>query len=303
MNMIIETTDLTFKFDKTTVVNSLSLHVPNGSIYGFLGPNGAGKTTTIKLLLSLLEVQQGSIEIFGLNIKQHRTQILSKIGSLIEQPAIYAHLTGRENLINRAIQLRLPQARVAVMLELVNLTSAADKKSGNYSLGMKQRLGIALAMISDPELLILDEPTNGLDPNGIIEVRELLVNLVTNHGKTVFLSSHLLSEVERMATHVGIINFGKLHFQGSIKDLRDVSQPKVFIETNDIADAANLLKRNGYEIADVEDGHLSINYKSEKDTAQVNLLLNQNNHEVYSIYKDQKDLEELFLEITQTPGK
>jgi len=301
--MVIETKDLTFKFDTTMVVNSLSLQVPEGSIYGFLGPNGAGKTTTIKLLLSLLEVQQGSIEIFGLNLQQHRTTILSKIGSLIEQPAIYAHLTGRENLINRAIQLRLPQARVAMMLDLVKLTSAADKKSGNYSLGMKQRLGIALAMISDPELLILDEPTNGLDPNGIIEMRELLINLVTNHGKTVFLSSHLLAEVERMATHVGIINYGELRFQGEIKDLRDISRPKIIIETDHTADAANLLKKNGHEILEVENDHLSINYQSKKGTAQVNLLLNQNDHEVYSIYKDQKDLEQLFLEITQNPRK
>jgi ABC-type multidrug transport system ATPase subunit len=301
--MVIETKDLTFKFDTTTVANSLSLQVPEGSIYGFLGPNGAGKTTTIKLLLSLLELQQGSIEIFGLNLKQHRTTILSKIGSLIEQPAIYAHLTGRENLINRAIQLRLPQARVAIMLDLVKLTPAADKKAGNYSLGMKQRLGIALAMISDPELLILDEPTNGLDPNGIIEMRELLINLVTNHGKTVFLSSHLLAEVERMATHVGIINYGELRFQGEIKDLRDISRPKIIIETNDTADAANLLKKNGHEILEVENDYLSINYQSKKGTAQVNLLLNQNDHEVYSIYKDQKDLEQLFLEITQNPRK
>jgi len=301
--MVIETKDLTFKFDTTTVVNSLSLQVPEGSIYGFLGPNGAGKTTTIKLLLSLLEVQQGSIEIFGLNLKQHRTTILSKIGSLIEQPAIYAHLTGRENLINRAIQLRLPQARVAIMLDLVKLTPAADKKAGNYSLGMKQRLGIALAMISDPELLILDEPTNGLDPNGIIEMRELLINLVTNHGKTVFLSSHLLAEVERMATHVGIINYGELRFQGEIKDLRDISKPKIIIETDHTADAANLLKKNGHEILEVENDYLSINYQSKKGTAQVNLLLNQHEHEVYSIYKDQKDLEQLFLEITQNPRK
>jgi ABC-2 type transport system ATP-binding protein len=301
--MVIETKDLTFKFDKTTVVNSLSLQVPEGSIYGFLGPNGAGKTTTIKLLLSLLEVQHGSIEIFGLNLIQNRTKILSKIGSLIEQPAIYAHLTGRENLNNRAIQLRLPKARAAKMLDLVRLTSAADKKSGNYSLGMKQRLGIALAMISDPELLILDEPTNGLDPNGIIEMRELLINLVTNHGKTVFLSSHLLSEVERMATHVGIINLGELRFQGEIKELRNLSKPKLIIETNDTADAANLLKKNGYEITGVENDHLVIDYQSNKINAQVNLLLTQNDHEIYSIYKDQKDLEQLFLEITQNPHK
>jgi ABC-type multidrug transport system ATPase subunit len=198
--MVINTNGLTFNFGSQTVVKELSLQVPEGSIYGFLGPNGAGKTTTIKLLLNLLQTQEGGIEIFGFDFKTHRTEILSQVGSLIEQPAIYAHLTGRENLINRAI--------------LLHLTQAANKKAGNYSLGMKQRLGIALALLSDPKLLILDEPTNGLDPNGIIEIRELLKKLVSEHKKTVFISSHLLGEIERMATHVGIINNGQLLFQG-----------------------------------------------------------------------------------------
>lgn len=301
--MIIETKDLTFRFDRDLVVDSLSLQVPEGSIYGFLGPNGAGKTTTIKLLLSLLEIQQGNIHLFGLDIKQHRIEILAKIGSLIEQPAIYGHLTGRENLINRAILLRLPQTKVGEMLELVKLTFAADRKAKNYSLGMKQRLGIALAMISDPSLLILDEPTNGLDPNGIIEIRELLVRLATDHKKTVFLSSHLLGEVERMATHVGIINYGQLLFQGRINDLKDMSQWAIYIRTEHTADAANLLKRNGHNIVSVEKDYLSITYQSDAATARVNQLLVHDGHEIYSIYKEQKDLEKLFLDITQKPRR
>src|SRR6185437_5640089 len=181
--MVIDTEGLSFNFGSQTVVKSLSLQVPEGSIYGFLGPNGAGKTTTIKLLLNLLKTQEGSIHIFDKELQSNRIEILSQIGSLIEQPAIYLHLSGKENLLNRALLLEIPAKRVDDMLDLVHLTSAANKKAGQYSLGMKQRLGIALALLPDPKLLILDEPTNGLDPNGIIEVRELLIKLVTKHNK------------------------------------------------------------------------------------------------------------------------
>src|SRR5476651_10175 len=254
--MVISTTDLTFTFGDQTVVKSLSLQVPEGSIYGFLGPNGAGKTTTIKLLLNLLQTQQGSIHIFDQELKSNRIKILSQIGSLIEQPAIYLHLSGRENLLNRALLLQIPARRVNDMLDLVHLTDAANKKAGQYSLGMKQRLGIALALLSDPKLLILDEPTNGLDPNGIIEIRELLMRLVKEHSKTVFISSHLLAEIERMATHVGIINRGELLFQGSIEELSALSQPLVQIETDNTVDAANLLKSHKFDVTDVNDQYL-----------------------------------------------
>ncbi len=300
--MVIKTEGLTFNFGNQTVVKNLSLQVPEGSIYGFLGPNGAGKTTTIKLLLNLLKTQEGNIEIFGQQFSSHRKQILSQIGSLVEQPAIYAHLTGKENLCNRAILLQIAESRVDEMLDLVHLTHAAHKKAGNYSLGMKQRLGIALALLSDPKLLILDEPTNGLDPNGIIEIRELLIKLVLEHKKTVFISSHLLAEIERMATHVGIINNGQLLFQGSIKDLREISQPLVNIEAENAIDAANLLTKNGYTVVEVDDNHLSVVYQSKQKTGEINTLLNKNGYVVYSIHKTQKDLEALFLDITQTPA-
>lgn len=298
--MVIDTTRLTFNFGKQTVVKSLSLQVPEGSIYGFLGPNGAGKTTTIKLLMNLLQIQEGSIHIFGKELKSNRIEILSQIGSLIEQPAIYAHLTGRENLLNRALLLQIPKNRVDEMLNLVHLTQAANKKAGQYSLGMKQRLGIALALLSDPKLLILDEPTNGLDPNGIIEVRELLIRLVKEHGKTVFVSSHLLLEVERMATHVGIINFGELLFQGSISELQSLSKPLVQIEINNSADAANFLKRNNYEVSDADSEYIYLPYTGKQQMAEINALLNRADYMVYSINKQQKDLEKLFLSITQS---
>lgn len=171
----IETVDLNFKFGNQVVIKNLSLQVPKGSIYGFLGPNGAGKTTTIKILLNLLKSPADKVFVFGKEINHNRIAILKKVGALVEQPAIYGHLSGRENLINRCILLGISKRKAAEMLQLVDLTAAANKKAKEYSLGMKQRLGIALALISDPEMLLLDEPTNGLDPNGIIEIRNLML--------------------------------------------------------------------------------------------------------------------------------
>ena len=297
--MVIRTEGLSFSFGSQQVVKSLSLQVPEGSIYGFLGPNGAGKTTTIKMLLNLLQTDEGSIFVFEQELQTNRISILSKIGSLIEQPALYAHMSGRENLVNRAMLLSVKEARVDEMLALVKLTAAANKKAGQYSLGMKQRLGIALALLGDPKLLILDEPTNGLDPNGIIEIRELLMRLVKDHGKTVFISSHLLAEIERMATHVGIINNGELLFQGSVKDLEAISQPQVFIETDNSVDAANLLKRNDYTVTDINNDSLTVPFTSRKQMGDINGLLNLNGITVFAINKQHKDLENLFLSITQ----
>jgi ABC-2 type transport system ATP-binding protein len=297
--MVIRTDRLSFHFGDQQVVKAVSLEVPQGSIYGFLGPNGAGKTTTIKLLLNLLHAENGTIQIFDKDLQNNRIEILSQIGSLIEQPAIYGHLTGKENLCNRALLLQVPAEKVDEMLELVRLKAAANKKASQYSLGMKQRLGIALALLSDPKLIILDEPTNGLDPNGIIEVRQLLLRLVKEQGKTVFVSSHLLAEIERMATHVGIINHGELVFQGTIEELSGLSKPLVQIELDNGVDAANLLTRSGYTVNDVRDNTIFLPYTSKGDTGKLNALLNQHNYMVYSIGKVQKDLENLFLDITQ----
>jgi ABC-type multidrug transport system ATPase subunit len=295
--MVIQTQGLSFSFGNQQVVKSLSLQVPAGSIYGFLGPNGAGKTTTIKMLLNLLQTGEGSIHIFGQELQTNRISILSQIGSLIEQPAIYHHLTGKENLMNRALLLQVNEARVDEMLKLVQLTAAANKKAGQYSLGMKQRLGIALALLNDPKLLILDEPTNGLDPNGIIEIRELLMKLVST-GKTVFISSHLLAEIEKMATHVGIINNGELMFQGTIHDLQNISQPLINIETDNTVDAANLLKRHNFTVTDIDNDRLYVPFTSKQQVGEINTLLVQNNITVFGINKQHKDLEKLFLDIT-----
>jgi ABC-type multidrug transport system ATPase subunit len=296
--LVIETKNLSYHFGANQVLDNVSLKVESGSIYGFLGPNGAGKTTTIKILLNLLHSDSQKVYLFGKEFSNNRIGILSKIGSLIEQPAIYHHLSGRENLINRARLLQIPIIKVDEMLKLVDLTESADKKAGKYSLGMKQRLGIGLALLPDPELLILDEPTNGLDPNGIIEIRNLLRKLVFEMGKTVFISSHMLSEVEKMVTHLGIINHGKLLFQGSLEELHKISKQQIRIQVSDPDKAKKLLSENGYP-TDLLAEILCTPYVSKEQTAEINSILVKNNHKVYSLSQSQENLEHLFLSITK----
>ena len=297
--LVIETRNLNYHFDQQKVINDLSLQVKKGSIYGFLGPNGAGKTTTIKILLNLLKSPADSVFLFGKEINTHRIEILKRLGALVEQPAIYAHLSGRENLVNRCILLNLNKSKATDLLQLVGLTHAAHKKARAYSLGMKQRLGIALALISDPELLMLDEPTNGLDPNGIIEIRNLMIDLATNHGKTILVSSHLLGEIERTATHVGIINKGSLLFQGTIAELQNLSKPALEISINDADGAIELLASKSYQATCLSHEKISLPYISNEDSANVNTLLVQNGFRVSGIFPVRKDLEHLFLDITK----
>ncbi|MGN8056984.1 ABC transporter ATP-binding protein [Pedobacter sp. 22163] len=299
-NYAIETVGLNFNFGNQVIVKDLSLQVPKGSIYGFLGPNGAGKTTTIKILLNLLKSPSDQVFIFGKEINSNRIATLKRIGALVEQPAIYGHLTGKENLVNRCILLGIKKSKADEMLSLVGLTEAANKKANKYSLGMKQRLGIAQALISDPELLLLDEPTNGLDPNGIIEVRNLMIDLATKHQKTILVSSHLLAEIERTATHVGIINKGQLLFQGTINELHLLSKPMLEIEVDNIENASSLLTKSGYEIMAKTDRIITIPFTSSQKSGELNTLLIQNGFTVSSLYQQRKDLENLFLDITKT---
>lgn len=297
--LIIETRNLNYHFGAQKVVDSLSLKVQKGSIYGFLGPNGAGKTTSIKILLNLLKSPKDSVFLFGKELNSNRIPSLKRLGALVEQPAIYSHLSGKENLINRCLILGLKKSKATEILELVGLSDAANKQAGKYSLGMKQRLGIGLALLSDPELLILDEPTNGLDPNGIIEIRNLMIKLTRNQGKTILVSSHLLSEVEKMATHVGIINKGKLLFQGTIEELHDLSKPTIEIEVSDAAVAADFLGKHGYPVQSSTDKKISLQYTSAEESGKINTLLVQNGFTVTSLYPLRKDLENLFLDITK----
>ncbi len=232
MDYIITTEQLTKKYKNFTSVNNVSLHIRKGSIYGFLGPNGAGKSTTMKMLLGLTAPTKGNFTIDGKQFPGDRIAILKEIGSFIEAPSFYANLTGRENLdIIRRI-LGLPKAKVEDALELVGLTEFGDRLAKKYSLGMKQRLGLAGALLGRPPILILDEPTNGLDPSGIHEIRNLVKSLPDLYDCTVLISSHMLSEIELIADDIGILNHGQLLFEGSMNDLRQYALQSGFAADN-----------------------------------------------------------------------
>lgn len=288
--------NLSYRFSKNTkTLDDVSIHVPQGSIYGFLGPNGAGKTTTIRLLLGLLKKQEGEIKLFGKDFHQNRNEILGKVGSLIESPSIYAHLTAHENLRLYAKILSVGEDRITEVLNYVGLSDVRSKKAGKFSLGMKQRLGIAISLLHSPELLILDEPTNGLDPNGIIEIRNLLLNLNKEQGVTIFVSSHLLAEIEKMASHVGIIHHGKMIFEGTMTELKDQQKKEsVFFEVDQPARAESIAIQ--YEVILTEGG--IILPKGDKDRiADLNALLVQSGIRVFGISSANVDLEATFIKL------
>lgn len=244
MKPVISTDSLTKEYGKKTVVNQLDLNVPAGSIYGFLGPNGAGKSTTMKLLLGLIKPTRGKMYILGKEVNHaNRLPILAKTGSLIESPAYYGHLTGRENLQIICTLKNVPEKEIDRALDIVRMSGQQDKKVKHYSLGMKQRLGLAAALIGSPRLLLLDEPTNGLDPAGIQEMRDLICTLPARYGITVVVSSHLLSEIDQMATHVGIIDQGQLIFQDSLQALHEHSRSRLILSTDNDRKALEVLRR------------------------------------------------------------
>lgn len=295
----IKTSDLSFGFSKDRpVVKELNMQIPKGSIYGFLGPNGAGKTTTIRLLLDLLPASSGAVKVFGKYLRDQRSLILSRIGALIETPSLYEHLTGLDNLKVTANLRSIRKERIWQVLEMVGLGSEAGKHVHNYSLGMKQRLGLATALLSGLDLLILDEPTNGLDPNGIIEIRELLRELNVKHGVTILVSSHLLSEVERLVSHVGIIGQGKMLFQGSLKELRQISRDKAVIEidTDDNALALEILLEEHQPVVNAGE-LLEVQYVDNGHLARLITLLTTAGLRVNRAQLVEGSLEETFLSI------
>ena len=296
---VIQTTNLSYSFSNgNRTLDNVNLLVPKGSIYGFLGPNGAGKTTTLRLLLGLLRNQHGELKIFGKDFQPNRIEILGRLGSLIEQPSLYLHLSARENMeIYRRIY-KVPKERVDEVLKIVQLDQTGKKKARQFSLGMKQRLSIAIALLHQPELLILDEPTNGLDPNGIIEMRELIRKLNREHNTTVIVSSHILNEVEKMATHVGIIHNGRMLFQGTLTELQAMKVKQAFLEleTSDNEKAFSLLK-DKFEVKQHET-RLVMPYRDKKETAAINHQLVHEGISVYALHPQQNDLEQLFIDIT-----
>ncbi|MEH7343232.1 ABC transporter ATP-binding protein [Bacillus sp. JJ1532] len=294
---IIETNELTKKFKNRYAVETVNLQIKQGEIYGFLGPNGAGKTTTIRMLLGLAKPSYGSIRIFGKDMKKEKLSVLKKIGSLVEYPSYYGHLTAYENLEAIRILLDAPKSRIEEVLRIVRLSKEAKRPVKGFSLGMKQRLGIAAALLGNPELLILDEPTNGLDPSGILEIRELIKSMPKEHGMTILVSSHLLSEIDQMATKVGIISKGKMIFQDSIETLRQRSQSKISLKVNDTEQAWRMLLSKGIQ-AEMENKQLYLPYSSDSHVSTVIHELVNSRFSVYRVQEEKKSLEEIFLELT-----
>lgn len=297
MNQIISTHNLSKRYGDTYRVKSVNLTVNEGDIYGFLGPNGAGKSTTLKMILGLARPTDGKVTVFGKDLGANRRLILNQTGSLIESPSYYGHLTGLENM--RVIQrLRdVPDKNVTEALKIVRLEKQKDKKVGQYSLGMKQRLGIAMALLSFPKLLVLDEPTNGLDPAGIGEIRELIKSLPQRYEMTVLISSHLLSEIEQMATSVGIINDGIMMFQGSMEVLKNKNRPTIMVKTQNNKLAQELLFQKGFSPTQHGD-FLVFESLTDGQVAQANRNLVSANIDVLRIEEHKKNLESIFLDIT-----
>ena len=246
MQTVIETKALCKQYGPHTAVDHVELHVPQGCVYGFIGPNGAGKSTTMKMLLGLIHPTAGRVRLLGQELtEKSRLPLLRQTGSLIEAPAGYLHLTAQENLAIVADLKGVPHKDIGRVLDIVHLTQDRNRRVGQYSLGMKQRLGIAMALLGSPKLLILDEPTNGLDPAGIQEMRALIRNMPAATGATVLISSHLLGEMEQMVEQVGIIDHGHILFEGPLTELQRHSRGNVTLRLLDPAKAAPILRANG----------------------------------------------------------
>jgi ABC-type multidrug transport system ATPase subunit len=302
---IIQTFGLTRRFGNLVAVDQIDLRVPRGSVYSFLGPNGAGKTTTIRMLLGLIRPDAGKVALFGSTFPEERLAILRRIGSLVESPSLYPHLTGWENLevIRRMTGGKRTQIERA--LSIVRMEEHAHRRVAQYSTGMRQRLGLAIALLGQPDLLILDEPTNGLDPAGIHEIRKLIRQLPQQEGMTVFVSSHLLSEVEQIAAHtecahIGIIDRGEMIFQGTPDQLRARYQDHVSLVTDRLQEAEQFLTKSGWPVAYGGNRHLTVQVNGFSDAALLNAQLVQAGINVYHLSLEQPSLEDIFLALTNS---
>lgn len=302
MKAAIETFSLTKKYGRANAVEALEMRVPEGSIYGFLGPNGAGKSTTMKMILGLVKPDTGSIKVLGSAVNnQNRLEILRQTGSLIESPSYYGHLSGLENLQIIAMLKGVSEKEIAQVLQIVRLENQQKKKVSQYSLGMKQRLGLACAMLGRSKVLLLDEPTNGLDPAGIQEMRELIRSLPEKYGMTVLVSSHLLSEIDQMADYTGIIDRGRMIFQGELSELHMHSRKHLLLHTQNDEAAARILADKKIACQN-RGGRLRLPDLSDDQTAFAVAALVQEGIGVLRIEEQQKNLEEIFLSLTGKEG-
>lgn len=298
----VRTCALTRRFGARPVLDAVSMTVPAGSVYGFLGANGAGKTTTLNILLGLLRPTRGSAQLFGLDIRTDRIAAMRKVGALLEAHGFYANLSGHENLDLTRSLLGLPRSEPDRVLDAVDLRAHARRSVSEYSLGMRQRLGIARAMLGSPALLVLDEPTNGLDPNGIADMRQFLRALPERTGATVLISSHLLSEIELIATHVGILHKGRLAAEGELQALKAKLAPEIGIETDNNHRAAALLSSHGFKVADAPEGLIVVlprNANARAAAAAMGRALHEAQIGMYSLTHRAMSLESLYHDLQQ----
>ena len=300
MSSIIDVSGLTKSFKEITAVDNLTFTVKENGVYGFLGQNGAGKSTTIRMLLSLIKPSKGEIKIFGLDLSTHRKEILQRIGAIIEKPDLYKYLTATENLNLFAIMsgLKLNRKQLIEKLEKVGLAERADSKIKTYSQGMKQRLGIAVALVHDPDLIILDEPMNGLDPQGIADIRQLINHLSKDEGKTVFISSHLLSEMEQVADSLLIIHKGKKIAEGNMNELLNPEQSRIEVETRSAKEFELQLKQTAWanKIISTNGQKIIMQMNREEVPVFVQKMVEMK-QDIFSIHK-KNSLEDYFLSLT-----
>ena len=298
----LQTRALSKSYGSRLAVDRLDLEVERAELFGFLGPNGAGKTTTIRMALGLIAPTNGSVEILGLDVRRHRSEVLPRVGALVESPALYGYLSGRDNLRVIGSQLgRVSEKRIDEVLEIVGLKGRDRDRVRTYSMGMKQRLGLGIALLNNPELLILDEPANGLDPAGIVEMRDLLRNLAAE-GKTVFISSHVLSEVQQICTRVAIINHGRLVRLAPVAELlQDGGEFEVKVDQHDELVAALKRQQWGGE-ARSEDGLVITASPDGRGRSLIKFLVD-NGFSPDAVGARHRDLEEIFLDLTEDPVK
>jgi ABC-2 type transport system ATP-binding protein len=299
----IETTALTRRFGSVCAVDHLNLIVPQGSVYAFLGPNGAGKSTTIRMLLGLISADNGDVRLRGVRITHaNRRVLLRQVGAMVEAPSLYPHLTGLENLRVTQGLIDAPAADIDRVLRIVRLEGDAHRLVRGYSQGMRQRLGLALALLGRPDLLILDEPTNGMDPAGMQEMRELIRRMPGEHGISVFLSSHLLGEIEQLATHVGIIGRGRLVFEGTLDDLQGRNRSRSYFETDTAAAASDVIAKQGWAAEQIGVSTVKVELPDRPSIARITAALISAGLSVYEVRTERASLEELFLDLTKTAG-
>ena len=297
MKNILKIENLTKSYDKNTVLKNINLEINEGSIFGLIGPNGAGKSTLMKSILGLVKKDSGKITLYGKEVNEKNQKETNKnLGSLIENPSFYDHLTAYDNLDLICDMKNIKKDNIDKVLKDVGLFTSKNKKVRDFSLGMKQRLGIAIALIGNPKFLILDEPINGLDPYGIEEMRDLFKNIVKNSNTSILISSHILDEIEKISSHIGILKNGVLTYSGSLKEYRDLHPPVIILKTSNNIWASKILELSQENILD---DYLVLGNKSEEEVAKIIKIL-VDKVDIYRVEKRKESLEKLFIKETSS---